>query len=134
FCETSNCVRHQDKWAIHGAWPENNDGTYPQSCCTKQPFNQNVLKPIESELIAHWSTLKVGCYLINKVFSECDHVQYIRQTSQVGGSNSEFWSHEYSKHGTCAVESPLMKVCIIDALHPIYKNKNWIIDHRTVLG
>ena len=85
FCETQKCTPHSDHWAIHGAWPENKDGSWPQNCCTKKPFDINVLKPIESELIAAWSSLKVG------------------------GTNSQFWSHEYEKHGTCAVESPMMK-------------------------
>lgn len=85
FCESQRCVQHQDKWSIHGAWPENNDGSWPQDCCTEKPFNAALLKPIEAELIAHWKTLKSG------------------------STNDVFWSHEYSKHGTCSVDSPLLK-------------------------
>lgn len=85
FCETSKCAPHKDKWSIHGAWPENNNGSYPQNCCTEHHFDAKILKPIESDLIAHWKTL------------------------QAHGTNENFWSHEYEKHGTCAIESPLLK-------------------------
>lgn len=85
FCETTHCVQHQDIWAIHGAWPENNDGSWPQDCCTNHTYNGSLLKSIEPELIQHWKTLKSG------------------------GTNDQFWNHEYTKHGTCAIQSPLMK-------------------------
>lgn len=68
FCETARCNPHQDKWAIHGAWPENKDGSWPQNCCTTKHFDISILKPIETELIASWGTLKAG------------------------GTNSQFWS------------------------------------------
>ena len=113
FCEQNKCLPHQDKWSIHGSWPENNDGSWPQDCCTKQPFNASLLKPIESELLASWSSLKVG------------------------GSNNEFWSHEYSKHGTCAVESPLLKdelryfKSTLEVFHTIHLDK-WLADSHIV--
>ena len=85
FCEHNKCVHHKDRWLIHGAWPENNDGSYPQYCDRNSKFNHNAIKSIESEMVANWKSLKSG------------------------SSNDHFWSHEYTKHGTCAIECPLMQ-------------------------
>ena len=85
FCERTKCAAHKNKWSIHGAWPENYDGSWNENCCTQHRFQADILKPIESDLKKHWKTLKAH------------------------SSNEKFWSHEYQKHGTCAIESPLLK-------------------------
>ena len=85
FCEHNKCIHHQDRWLIHGAWPENNDGSYPQYCNRNSKFNPDAIKSIEAELIINWKSIKSG------------------------SSNENFWSHEYTKHGTCAIECPLMR-------------------------
>ena len=113
FCESTSCVAHKDKWAIHGAWPERNDGSWPQNCCTKKPYDGSLLKSIHDDLVANWGTLKSG------------------------GTNDQFWSHEYMKHGTCSIDSPLMKDELsyfknsLDAFHKL-KIDQWVIN-RSIL-
>jgi len=62
--------------SIHGLWPDPEDTcTY----CTEEEFD-------ESELTS--STLAQ----MNKYWPTCES----------GNSNEDFWSHEWSKHGTCS--------------------------------
>jgi len=70
-------------FSLHGLWPNRNDTTWPQYC-TNQQFD---LKPIESL----YSTLV-------EVWYDFEHPY----------DPSDFWSHEYEKHGTCAESDPLM--------------------------
>lgn len=84
FCSTTTCVPHDDRWQIHGAWPENDDGTWPANCCTNHHFDANLLESIEPQLEESWKTLKKS------------------------GTNEKFWAHEYNKHGSCAHDSPLL--------------------------
>lgn len=84
FCSTTACVPHADRWQIHGAWPENDDATWPSNCCTNHPFDASLLESIEPELVASWKTLKKS------------------------GTNEKFWAHEYNKHGSCAHDAPLL--------------------------
>lgn len=70
FCAThsssgssSECdPTHHFGFVVHGLWPENQDGSYPQHCSSAKPVSQNIVRqmlPImpDSGLIQHeWST------------------------------------------------------------------------------
>lgn len=65
----------EDIWySIHGFWPQYNKTSYP-SFCKKVEFDISKLNPIINDLNTYW---KSG---IEK--------------------NSDFWKHEYEKHGSC---------------------------------
>eukprot|EP01087_Luapelamoeba_hula_P008994 TRINITY_DN228_c0_g1_i1.p1 TRINITY_DN228_c0_g1~~TRINITY_DN228_c0_g1_i1.p1 ORF type:complete len:246 (-),score=28.04 TRINITY_DN228_c0_g1_i1:199-936(-) len=65
-------------WTLHGLWPSNNDTSYPSNCNNGYPFDPNQVSSIRSMLNSYWTN-----YL-------------------TGDSADSFWSHEWSKHGTCA--------------------------------
>mmetsp|Transcript_26557 Transcript_26557/g.41211 ORF Transcript_26557/g.41211 Transcript_26557/m.41211 type:complete len:316 (-) Transcript_26557:197-1144(-) len=74
-----------DRLTIHGLWPNNDDGTYPQNC-SNEKFDLTSLQPIRDELEQQWPNIKA---LPNSA------------------SHGEFWEHEWSKHGTCTGLSQL---------------------------
>lgn len=61
---------------IHGLWPERTDGSYPASCSTA-PFS--VSSSLEAQMNQYWESYN--------------------------GNNVDFWTHEWSKHGTCVTPS-----------------------------
>lgn len=58
FCSHESCRRHADEWGIHGAWPQNNDDTYPQNCCFEKQFDIRKLAPVRTQLDKDWLSLK----------------------------------------------------------------------------
>lgn len=65
-------------FSIHGAWPSrtgSDASSYPCKCTT-ETFDESKVSSIMQEMTARWSSY--------------------------GGENKEFWSHEWSKHGTCS--------------------------------
>jgi len=70
-------------WSIHGIWPSKK-GTEGPGYCTKVKFDESLIEPIEDELNEFW-------YEIN---------------AEKEGTN--FWSHEWVKHGSCAIQLPAM--------------------------
>ena len=64
-----------DKWSIHGLWPQNTLEKYPQFCNPNATFNLNKLDSIINRLHEDWYSNR--------------------------GEDSNFWEHEYLKHGTC---------------------------------
>lgn len=69
------------RWTIHGIWPTWNEKIGPIYCHKNQhPFDKNVLKPLEANLSLEWFSVR-------------------REEDEY-----DFWEHEWSKHGTCAVE------------------------------
>jgi ribonuclease T2 len=74
-----------DRLTIHGLWPNNDDGSYPQNC-SDEKFDLSNLQPIRDELEQQWPNIKA---LANST------------------SHVEFWEHEWSKHGTCTGLSQL---------------------------
>eukprot|EP00692_Jakoba_bahamiensis_P001703 EC685464.1.p1 GENE.EC685464.1~~EC685464.1.p1 ORF type:complete len:184 (+),score=47.14 EC685464.1:26-577(+) len=66
---------------IHGMWPQRNDGSYPADCDPSYPFRPSEILNLQPELTEYW-------------------------TSFYGDSQWDFWAHEWTKHGTCALSSP----------------------------
>jgi len=86
--EPEGCHHPKRIWdglTIHGLWPNNDDGSYPQNCSSEQ-FDLSVLQPIRDELEQQWPNIKA---LPNST------------------SYGDFWEHEWSKHGTCTGLSQL---------------------------
>lgn len=65
-------------WSIHGLWPQYSENSYPKYC-KKIDFDIKKLNPIIDRLNAVW---------------------YSNQEP-----NSEFWQHEWEKHGTCMFDN-----------------------------
>jgi ribonuclease T2 len=60
---------------MHGMWPQNMDGSYPQFCTSDSYNDSNLSDELKARMSVSWN----GLY------------------------NSTFWfrTHEYNKHGTC---------------------------------
>lgn len=90
FCRENNekfdgCQNFMEIWegqlTIHGLWPNRNDGSWPQTCSDEQ-FNLSLLDDLSDELEQNWPNVKA-----------------LKPGSR---SHESFWSHEWSKHGTCS--------------------------------
>ena len=68
------------RWTVHGLWPSTNNGPKGPFNCNKTPFNPSALEPIRSELDAKWTNVHKN------------------------SPKNDFWQHEWSKHGTCAMQ------------------------------
>eukprot|EP00013_Stygamoeba_regulata_P002981 CAMPEP_0177634774 /NCGR_PEP_ID=MMETSP0447-20121125/3545_1 /TAXON_ID=0 /ORGANISM="Stygamoeba regulata, Strain BSH-02190019" /LENGTH=238 /DNA_ID=CAMNT_0019136513 /DNA_START=130 /DNA_END=846 /DNA_ORIENTATION=- len=69
----------ENDFTIHGFWPENDDGSWPQYC-SPDDFSYNMIRNLTSELDYYWPDLKIGATPSNGL-----------------------WEHEYERHGSCAV-------------------------------
>ncbi|XP_003743957.1 ribonuclease Oy [Galendromus occidentalis] len=67
-------------FTIHGLWPSNAT-TWPESCNLTVKFDIKVLDPIRSDLNKYWPSV-------------------------IGVNPEYFWSHEWHKHGSCAMSNP----------------------------
>jgi len=86
-----------NKWSIHGLWPQYSPTSYP-TYCGKVSFDITKLELILPELNQYW-------YSENK-------------TEQ---KNEEFWKHEYVKHGSC-VFTPLTELEYFEKTLELYKS------------
>ena len=68
-------------WSIHGLWPTKT-GTEGPHDCRNVTFNPDNIKNITSELTKFWPNMYADT------------------------SATSFWEHEWSKHGTCAMDLP----------------------------
>jgi ribonuclease T2 len=74
-----NRTRYDDYlFTIHGLWPEYNNNTYPEYCNKSIPFNVSELRDLIPRLDVGWVSYE--------------------------GNNTDFWKHEFEKHGTCFSE------------------------------
>lgn len=67
-------IHSEDKWHIHGLWPQYSETSYPKFC-KNIPFNITNLEHIIDQLHENW-------------YSTCT-------------KDEQFWKHEWDKHGTC---------------------------------
>jgi len=71
----------RENLTLHGLWPQNSDGSYP-CCCRPEPFDPSVIPIIGVERLTRlWPNVK--------------------DASPGTAAYDSFWSHEWSKHGTC---------------------------------
>mmetsp|Transcript_49778 Transcript_49778/g.159026 ORF Transcript_49778/g.159026 Transcript_49778/m.159026 type:complete len:268 (-) Transcript_49778:100-903(-) len=79
FCEKMKCnvdtLKKSDGFTIHGLWPNFMNGTYPASCDSR-PFDEAKIADLLPRLKQEWPDLK--------------------------GMGDWLWTHEWTKHGTCA--------------------------------
>jgi ribonuclease T2 len=80
FCDDQNCsVEPFSAVTLHGLWPNYDDGSYPSYCDDSNKFStKNLEKSTLNAMDCEWLSLT--------------------------NSNQGFWSHEWSKHGTCALD------------------------------
>lgn len=78
---TESRSAEENFFTLHGNWPTYNDGSYPCECGGS--FDPNEISSISSDMNKFWPSFR--------------------------GSNDDFWSHEWTKHGTCASSSPYLK-------------------------
>lgn len=79
FCEKPKA---ENRWTIHGVWPTKLHSLGPGFCNASLVFDPNKIAEIRSDLITAWPNIEGG------------------------KSEDSLWEHEWSKHGTCAVELP----------------------------
>merc|ERR1712159_944002 len=70
-----------NSWTIHGLWPNRAAGGWPQFCPGPK-FNTSVTGYIGQDMTTYWPSYWGS------------------------NTNQKFWSHEWEKHGTCAMTSP----------------------------
>jgi ribonuclease T2 len=75
-----SCTANMTETTLHGMWPSvQGKKTYPCDCTSEQ-FNPNLLNStLLTEMEKYWPTLSTN-------------------------TNDYFWGHEWSKHGTCALD------------------------------
>jgi ribonuclease T2 len=64
---------------LHGLWPNRNDNSYPSFCDNNDPFDSSQVTDLIPSMEAFWTDV----------------------LDQPG--DTSFWSHEWDKHGTCAI-------------------------------
>ncbi|KJZ72686.1 hypothetical protein HIM_07878 [Hirsutella minnesotensis 3608] len=97
FWDTHPPTGPSDSWTIHGLWPDNCDGTYPQQCDRSRVY-RNLTDVLEAAGAS--ATL-----------------QYMeRYWKDFRGDDDNLWEHEWAKHGTCV--STLDPRCYGDDYRP----------------
>ncbi|CAI7599958.1 unnamed protein product [Penicillium glandicola] len=82
FWDTSPSTGPDDSWTVHGLWPDNCDGTYQSSCDSTRAYT-NITAILQAQ-------------------DRDDLLDYMNDYwIDIDGDNESFWSHEWSKHGTC---------------------------------
>jgi hypothetical protein len=94
------------RWTTHGIWPTLNRGRGPFFCDWSNPFDSKQLETISAKLASHWTV--------------------IHQNS----AKDYFWNHEWTKHGTCAMQLSALNSQFKYFNKGILRNKKLISDFR----
>ncbi|KAK9454486.1 ribonuclease T2-like protein [Dipodascopsis uninucleata] len=83
FWDFAPALGPENKWTLHGLWPDNCDGSYEQFCDPSRSVSS-----IEAVLSASADTVDL-----------VSHMHQIWKSSN--GNDDHLWTHEWNKHGTC---------------------------------
>lgn len=89
----SSCVacRNITGWTIHGLWPERDDGTWPQFCDPKNPFNINDVSDLLTQMEGSW----LAIFFLQSPVVMPFVVQWI--DDEEPNNSSALWSHEWGE-------------------------------------
>ncbi|KAI8939321.1 hypothetical protein NX059_003111 [Plenodomus lindquistii] len=92
FWDTAPATGPDDSWTLHGLWPDRCDGTYDANCDSTRVYTNisSIISASSPSLLTYMSTY----------------------WKDYQGNDNSFWSHEWSKHGTCI--STLNPECYAD--------------------
>lgn len=80
ICSKCRMPKNKNIWTIHGLWPSNRYGKHP-SYCNNEKYNPNLISSsLRTMMEEKWPTFNLKM------------------------NTESFWSYEWSKHGTCALE------------------------------
>lgn len=86
-----------DRYTIHGLWPQFDPQHYPEYC-RRVTFNASALDGMYQQLNTYW----------------------ISDT----GNNTEFWTHEWTKHGSCMFNNCTQRQYFQTTLDLFFKTTN----------
>jgi ribonuclease I len=96
FCRENSerftgCHHPQQYWegqlTIHGLWPQRIDGTWPSECTSERLRDQFYISPEDAS---------------NSIMPELEEKWPNIKADSNSRSHTEFWEHEWDKHGTCS--------------------------------
>ncbi|RWR84014.1 extracellular ribonuclease LE-like protein [Cinnamomum micranthum f. kanehirae] len=119
YCDTkqSCCYPTTGKpaadFGIHGLWPNYNDGSYPSNCDPNNPFDASKYRTGYGCCLASpFDTGTKQCIMSmgsnhNHHHAQIKDLTHSMQTNWPtlacpSGNGLKFWSHEWTKHGTCS--------------------------------
>mmetsp|Transcript_14011 Transcript_14011/g.39607 ORF Transcript_14011/g.39607 Transcript_14011/m.39607 type:complete len:230 (-) Transcript_14011:383-1072(-) len=114
FCEEKRCTKEPNYFTVHGLWPNYENGKWPAFCNSSYPFNVDEIEDIlptmnkvRTRRQGLWSQRCVALdeQGLNTQFAFlllCPFVAQIWPDVLSSHNGNWLWSHEWSKHGTCA--------------------------------
>jgi len=88
-------INNSQEWSIHGFWPEFNKTTWPQFC-NKTRYYDFTRSTLQGNLLDQ----------MNKYWVSNTNLEKETDEETDNGTNWEFWTHEWRKHGTCQPKDP----------------------------
>ncbi|KAF2416530.1 ribonuclease T2 [Tothia fuscella] len=95
----------KDTWTIHGMWPDFCNGSYTQYCDLNRQYDPvpspNTTNGLRNgTVVPAYKGANVGTFL--EKLGKFDLLAYMNKFwINQGAPNTDFWAHEFSKHGTC---------------------------------
>ncbi|KAI2628438.1 ribonuclease T2 family protein [Xylaria nigripes] len=103
--ESKGQLLPKDSWTIHGLWPDFCDGSYTQYCDLSRQYDPapnptTTTGTANGTIVPPWTGKPVQKFL--EKFSKFDLLAYMNKYWVAQNQpNTDFWAHEFSKHGTC---------------------------------
>ncbi|KAI4739115.1 ribonuclease T2 [Aureobasidium sp. EXF-12298] len=94
-----------DQWTLHGLWPDFCNGSYTQYCDLNRQYDPSPSPNTTNGLpngtvVPPYKGPNIGTFL--EPFGKYDLLAWMNKYwINQGAPNSDFWGHEFSKHGTC---------------------------------
>ena len=95
-------------FTVHGLWPERNDHTWPQYCDPGSELDEDAIEDLLPEMEEVWPSWS--------------------------SDDATFWSHEWTRHGTCAERVVGGQHAFFSAVLKLHRKLNIQVRGRTATG